>query len=213
MASVTVFNPAPGGGISNAINFTITAPNPVPTLTSLSPSSAVAGGAGFTLTVTGTNFINGSVIRWNGVDRSTTYVGANQLTTAIAASDIQAAGSVPVTVFNPAPGGGTSGAINFTITAPNPVPTLTSLSPSSAVAGGAGFTLTVTGTNFINGSVIRWNGVDRSTTYVGANQLTTAISAGDIAVAGLARVRVFNAGPGGGISNVKIFPIRLRPRP
>ena len=72
-----------------------------PTLTSLSPSSAAAGGPAFTLTVNGSNFVSGSVVRWNGADRTTTFVSATQLTAAIPAADIAAAGSASVTVQNP----------------------------------------------------------------------------------------------------------------
>jgi len=96
--------------------------NPVPTASSLSPSSAVARGSAFTLTVTGSNFISSSVVRWNGADRTTTFVSATQLQASIPASDIGAAGTAQVTVFNPAPGGGTSNALTFTTSAPNPVP-------------------------------------------------------------------------------------------
>ena len=85
-----------------------------PTLTSLSPSSAVAGGPAFTLTVNGSNFVSGSVVRWNGANRTTTFVSATQLTAAITAADIAAAGSASVTVQNP--GGAVSNALTFTIT-------------------------------------------------------------------------------------------------
>ena len=118
-ASVTVVTPAPGGGTSNALSFTITASNPLPTLSSLSPASATAGGAAFTLTVTGTGFVSGSGVRWNGSARTTTFVSATQLRASILASDIAAAGTASVTVVTPAPGGGTSNALSFTITAPS----------------------------------------------------------------------------------------------
>src|SRR2546430_17546138 len=92
-ASVTIFNPAPGGGASNALTFTITAPsNPVPTATGLNPSSAVAGGPAFTLTVTGRNLVPGSVVRWNGADRAPTYVSATQLKAASPAARTAGAG-------------------------------------------------------------------------------------------------------------------------
>jgi hypothetical protein len=205
---VTVYNPAPGGGTSGALTFTISSPNPVPTLASLSPSSAVAGGADFTLTVTGTNFITGSVVRWNGADRATTFVSSTQVTAAIPASDIALARSTNVTVFNPTPGGGTSNAVSFTIQQPNPIPIISTLSPNSAVGGGGAFTLTVTGSNFINGSVVRWNGSDRNTTYVSPIQVTASITAVDIATAGTANVTVFNPSPGGGTSNTLSFNIQ-----
>ncbi len=208
-ATVTVFNPAPGGGTSNSQTFLINAANnPVPLTTSLSPSSATAGGAGFTLTVIGSNFINGSVVQWSGASRTTTYVSSNQLTAAIQAADIVSAGTATVTVFNPAPGGGTSNAQTFLINAANnPVPTTTGLTPSATTAGGAGFTLTVTGSNFINGSTVQWNGTSRTTTYVSSNQLTAAIQAADIVSAGTATVTVSNPAPGGGTSNAQTFLI------
>ena len=182
--------------------------NPVPAITTLTPSSATAGGAAFTLTVDGTNFMSSSVVRWNGVDRTTTYVSATRVTASIPAGDIATAGTAQVTVFNPAPGGGTSNALTFTINpSGNPVPTLTVLNPSSATAGGAAFTLTVDGTNFMSSSVVRWNGVDRTTTYVSATRVTAAITAADIATAGTAQVTVFNPAPGGGTSNALTFTI------
>ncbi len=92
--------------------------NPSPTLSNLSPNSATAGGANFTLTVNGANFVSGSKVRWNGGERTTTFMGDTKLTAAITAADIAAAGTASVTVFNPTPGGGLSNALNFTITAP-----------------------------------------------------------------------------------------------
>jgi hypothetical protein len=202
-----VFNPTPGGGASNAQTFTIT--NPVPTTTALSPASVVAGGSPFTLTVTGTNFVAGSVVRWNGAARTTTYVSATQLTAAIPATDVATAGTATITVFNPTPGGGTSNPQTFTIL--NPVPTITSLSPPSATVGGAEFTLTVTGTNFVPSSVVRWNGADRATTYVSATQLKATIPATDLLTAGTAQVTVFNPPPGGGTSNSMSVVVGLLP--
>jgi hypothetical protein len=73
------------------------------------------GGPAFTLTVYGAGFISSSVVRWNGADRTTTFVSGTQLTAAITAADIAAAGTANVTVFNPAPGGGTSNAMPFSI--------------------------------------------------------------------------------------------------
>ena len=202
-ASVTVFNPTPGGGTSNAATFSINS-NPTPTITSLNPASAIAGGSAFALTVNGTNFVSGSVVRWNGSDRTTTFVNDTQLSASIPAADIATAGSASVTVFNPTPGGGTSNAATFSINN-NPTPTITSLNPASAIAGGSAFALTVNGTNFVSGSVVRWNGSDRVTTYVNDTRLTASIPAADIATAGSASVTVFNPAPGGGTSNAVAF--------
>ncbi len=201
--SVTVANPSPGGGTSNALTFTIN--NPTPTATLLSPSSATAGGTAFTLTVTGTNFVSGSTVQWNGSARTTTFVSGAQLTAAVSAGDIATGGTASVTVVNTSPGGGTSNSLTFTIN--NPVPTASLLSPSSVTAGGAAFSLTVTGTNFVSGSTVKWKGSARATTFVSGTQLTAAISATDIAAAGTASVTVVNTSPGGGTSNSLTFTI------
>jgi hypothetical protein len=90
--------------------------NPVPTTTSINPTSRNTGDPGFTLTVNGTNFVSNSVVNFNGVAKATTFVSASQLTASILASDISSPGSFNVTVFNPTPGGGTSNAQTFTVT-------------------------------------------------------------------------------------------------
>jgi Tol biopolymer transport system component len=180
-----------------------TASNPVPTITSLSPSSATAGGAPFTLTLDGTNFIASSTVQWNGAPRTTTFVNGTQLTASISAADIASAATVAVTVVNPAPGGGTSSAASFTIAAgDNPVPAITSLSPFSVTAELTGFALTVNGTGFVAGSVGQWNGANRATIVMSSTQLLFAPLPADNATVGDAQVSVVNPAPGGGTSNL-----------
>jgi YVTN family beta-propeller protein len=203
-----------GGGTSpSSINPpTSSGSNPAPTITTISPNSTVAGGAAFTLTINGTNFVAASMVNFGGSAPATTFVNSTQLTAAIPAASIASTGTPAVTVTNPAPGGGTSKAINFTITSggPNPVPTIQILFPSCAPAGEP-VQLAVIGPNnagFVAGSVVRWNGSDRPTTSDGSiNGLTAQISASDVAAAGTATVTVFNPPPGGGSSNSLTFTI------
>jgi hypothetical protein len=209
-----VVNPGPGGGTSNALPFRITTPseNPVPSLRVLIPGGADAGGPAFTLTVEGSNFIPQSRVRWNGTDRTTTYISSSQLQADIDAADIAQAGPVGVTVFNPGPGGGTSNALPFIVVAPgqNPRPSITSLAPPSTTAGsvtGAGLTLTINGVGFIEDSQAQWNGEDRPTTFVSDTQLKMILTAGDLSTPGKNSVTVVNPGPGGGTSNTATFTI------
>src|SRR5271169_5799005 len=111
-------------------------PSPsTPTITAISPKSAVAGGAAFTLTINGTNFVAASMANFGGSAPATTFVSATQLTAAIPAGSIGSTGTMAVTVTNPAPGG-TSNTVNFTINGVfNPAPTITSFYPSCAPAG------------------------------------------------------------------------------
>jgi subtilisin family serine protease len=272
-----------------------------PIASSLSPDRAIAGTSAFTLTIAGSKFTSSSIVRWNGDNRPTTFVSATQLQASIGAADVAAAGSAQVTVFTPAPGGGTSAALTFTINAPpvitvsatevspggsvtatltnglggtadwialapigspnttylqytyiganitqrtwtvsmpstagtyefrlfpnngytraatsppvtvgtagNPSPTVTGTTPSSVAAGSAAFALAVNGTGFVSGSVVRWNGSNRTTTYVSGTELRAAILAADVATAGTAQVTVFTPAPGGGQSAPKAFTI------
>ena len=88
--------------------FTATSNVEVPILNSLSPTSVQPGGPALALNVSGENFVNGSIVRWNGDDRATTFNSPSQLTATISAADIAGPATVLVTVFNPTGGGGTS---------------------------------------------------------------------------------------------------------
>jgi hypothetical protein len=118
--------------------------NPLPAVTGISPSRASAGSGAFTLTVNGSGFTAASEVRWEGAPRPTTFVSSTQLRASIGATDVAAAGTAQVTVFSPAPGGGTSAALPFTI-APPPVLTV------SATTAASGTTVTVTLTNGLGG--------------------------------------------------------------
>jgi len=293
-AQVTVRNPPPGGGTSNVATFTIN--NPAPTTSSISPTCATAGGAQFTLTVNGTNFVPTSTVKWNATTLATTFVSSTQLTATVTAALIATPGTASINVVNPAPGGGTSNAQTFTIAATpvitspltacgtvgvafsytitatnNPTsfnasplpaglsvntstgvisgtptatgttnvtitasngagpcntsaqqtlvitissrPTISSLNPNCAAAGGAQFTLTVNGTNFASTSTVNWNGSPLATTFVSATQLTAIVPASLIATAGTAPITVVNPNScgGGATSSPVTFTIAAAP--
>ena len=97
------------------------AANSVPIINQpLVPDAAAPGGAAFTLTVNGTGFVSGSTVYWNGSPRTTAFVSGRQLTAAINAVDIAVAGTASVTVLNPAPGGGRSNLVFFSVTTSTP---------------------------------------------------------------------------------------------
>ncbi len=89
--------------------------NPVPSISSLSPTSLLVGSAAHTLTVNGANFLATSTVTYNGIAHAVTYINAGQLTINLTASDLYALGSYPVVVANPAPGGGTSPQVSLQI--------------------------------------------------------------------------------------------------
>ena len=190
--AITVTNPGTGGGTSNAVNFVVT---PAPTLTSLSPNTAAAGSASFVLTATGTNFSTSSVITFNAVALTTTFVSATTLTATVPASAIATAGTVPVTITTSAPGGTASAAVNFIISAPVAAPTVTSFSPARAITG-VGFTLTVSGTNLVAGTTINFNGNSYTGAVVGTSgtSYTVVIPASGVPAPGSYNITATNSG-------------------
>ena len=86
-----------------SVNFAIqsaSTPSP-PAITSLSPSSAPAGGPSVAVTITGTGFVSGAVAQWNGLSLTTSYINATTVTAQITAADLISPGSGQVTVINP----------------------------------------------------------------------------------------------------------------
>jgi hypothetical protein len=206
-ATVIVSTPQPGGGNSLPATFVINAaPSPLPDISSLSPSGVFTGGAGFTLTINGKNFVSQSEVSVNGSIRATAFGGVTTLGVAISAADIANAGTVPVTVINPPPDGGTSNPVSLKVT--NPVPSLGSLSPAVAQAGTTTPTaLTVTGTGFVTNSTMMINGAPHATVFGNAATLQTTLTAADLAAGGVDQVQVFSPGPGGGTSNPLTFAV------
>ena len=114
--TISVRNPASPDFVSNGATFLVN--NPQPTITSLSPNSAQENGGSFTLTVHGAGFVNGAIIHWDGAARATTFVSSTKLQAQIDTSDLSPAHTAGVSVVNPAPGGGASNSVDFTITPP-----------------------------------------------------------------------------------------------
>jgi hypothetical protein len=180
-ASVIVYNS--GIGTSSAATFTI---NPAPpAITSLSPSSVTAGSAGFMMTVTGTAFTSDAAVTWGASSLETTYVSATQLKVSVPASLVVDSGTVSITVSTSA---GTSSVTTFTID-PAP-PSISGLSPSQAMAGGAAFTLTIRGGYFTSDAIVKWESTVLATTYVSDTELVAVVPADLIATAGTASITV-----------------------
>ncbi|MBZ5629004.1 MAG: CHAP domain-containing protein [Acidobacteriia bacterium] len=103
---LVVTNPAPGGGTSNALNFTVS--NPVPTVSSASPLVIAAGAPDTTIALTGTNFLPASKVNFNGAPLPTNFVSSTQLTAIIPSASLHQSANDQITILNPSPGGGIS---------------------------------------------------------------------------------------------------------
>jgi hypothetical protein len=210
--AVVVFTPQPGGGTSTSLIFNINPiTTPVPRITYISPTGVLAGSSAFQLYIAGTNFLAISTVTVNGNPRQANFVNTTSLNVPISAADVATAGSVQIAVVNPtgppnAPGGGSSTPVSLVVT--NPVPVLTSLSPTSFAAGTtAASTLTVNGSSLLPNSVIQIDGGARTTIFNGNTTLSATLEQGDFASAAVHRVQVVNPSPGGGVSNILTFAV------
>ena len=190
----------PNNDLSNTVSLVLQTPNPAPTLGSLAPATASTGASGFTLTAGGTGFVSGAVLSFNGVARPTTFASATQVSAAIPGSDLAVAGTFPVVITNPAPGGGASNSLGFAVVTANPVPTISALSPTSLGIGSGAATVTITGTGFVASSSATFSGSARPTTFSSATQLAMALTAADTQTGGIFPVTVVTPAPGGGTS-------------
>ncbi|MBS4028023.1 MAG: hypothetical protein KGZ58_05225, partial [Ignavibacteriales bacterium] len=102
-------------GLTSATSSTFTISNQTPTITTISPMNKARGDDGFTITISGTRFVYNSVVQYAGSNRTTTFFNDSVLTAEITASDLFTAGIYGITVVNPAPGGGTSNEVSFTV--------------------------------------------------------------------------------------------------
>jgi len=175
--------------------YTITA-SPIPAIGSISPAFINAGGASFTLTVTSTGFTSGSTVYWGSSALTTTYVSAIQITAQVPAADIATAGTTDaITVLTPAPGGGTSNALQFEVDSASGSatgPTFTSAAATVAPGSTASYpvvlpsdvtTVSVACLNLPAGAACTYSSTTNTltvttsaTTPAGANQVTVVFT-------------------------------------
>lgn len=157
------------GGTATLAGFTWL--QPVPTITSFTPTWGVAGAL---ITITGTNFSGATAVSFGGVaPTSFTVVNATTITATVATG---ASGAVSVTT----PGGtATLGGFTFL----PPAPTITGISPSAAHIGE---TVTITGTNFTDATMVNFGGTPAASFAVISPTMITAIvgtgNHGDVSV-------------------------------
>ena len=217
--ALTAANPAPGGGTSTATSLTVS--NPAVGAIKLSPSTLYTGATvAATVTVTGTGFVAASVVQVGMTARATTYVNSTTLTFVATVADQSTAGTLPVTVMNPAPGGGTSPVAGLLVTAPPLTPVITAVTPSSIVAGSAATTLNITGTGFTTSTIAQWNGTNLLTsygyTYNGSGYsyyLLATVPASYLTATGTGSVTAYTAGASPATSNAATVNIVNPPVP
>ncbi len=141
-----------------------------PTLTNVSPSAGPAAG-GTTVTITGTNFVDGATtVQFDGIDATDVTVASASTLTAV--TPAHAPGAVPVTVIVAGEGSTTvPGAFVYQ----GPSPTVTSISPNEGPTTG-GTSVTITGTNFVSGATVTIGGAAATSVNVTNATTITAVT-------------------------------------
>ncbi len=179
---ITVTGP---GGTSNGVTYFYVG---VPTLTGASPAQGPTAG-GTTVTLTGTNLLGATAVRFGAVNATSfTVVSATQIT-AVAPSG---SGTVQITVVTP---GGTSNGVSYTYV---PTPVLTSLSPTQGPLG-AGTTVTLFGSGLTATGSVVFGSTPASFTVVSDTWVTAIAPSGP---AGPVNVHVITVG---GSSNSLVY--------
>lgn len=75
---------------------------------------------------------------------------------------------------------------------PPTIPQITSLSPMSATIGASSTNVTITGTGFTTSSVARWNGSNRTTTFLSSTQVRMTVPSGDLSSDRMGAITVVN---------------------
>lgn len=124
-----------------------------PIVLSSNPSQVTAGGPSFPLTITGTHFLPGSIIRWNGIDLITTWVSTSTLTATIPAGYILTSGTFPVTVRYPGPGDPDSSP-PLTVTVAKAPQTISVAPPGDRPLGAGAFVVNATASSGLPVSIV-----------------------------------------------------------
>ena len=184
--------------------------NPLPLVSSITPTSVTAGTSDTVITLSGSGFISSSVAQWNSTALATTFVSNTQLKATLPAANLSGSSTAGISVQNPAPGGGTSPAATFTVN--SPIPAIVSISPQVVPTGSAA-TITITGSGFESNSIVMWNNSARSTTFVNSTSLQVALTAADLQSQGTGNLTVSNPGPGASTSPSAPLTVTSQPIP
>lgn len=203
--SLTVSNPAPGGGTSQSISVTLR--QPPAKLAALSPSSATVGSSPVTVTLTGSYFTPTAVVYINNfLPAATTFVSSTLIQFTIPAQDLTYTSNLSITVRDPASQNSFSNALTFQVV--NPVPVLNSISPGTVTAGAPNFTLTLSGNNFVSSATILINGTPaQPNSYPSATSASVVVPASAVSAVGPVTIAISNPAPGGGTSASKTLNV------
>jgi hypothetical protein len=172
-------------------------PKPTPIIVKIDPPEVTAGSESLKITVTGTDFVEGSTIFLGELRQPTTFESATQMSAQVAKATIANEGVIKVTVVNP--DSSKSAAVDFKVAkappAPPPAPealTVANVNPATVPAGSNAPKVIVTGAGFVDGSQVLVNDAPQDTTFESAGSISAQLADATIATAGVLKLKVLN---------------------
>lgn len=184
--SVKVINSNGGPSIAKTLSVTTTPP---PSVTGVDPSGIQRGSGDTAITVLGSAFKNGAVVRSDGVALQTSFADSAHVTATMTAAILAIAGPKAVSVTNP--DNQSSGSVTLNVFL---LPSVSALSPPIANKGGGDLLLTIAGSNFQDGVKAKFDAVELATSFLSTTEIRATVPAALVAAAGSHTVAARNPG-------------------
>lgn len=217
-------NQSPGGGSVTA-TISVVDPNPIPVLNSFTPDTVSLGSGDQLFHALVSNLVNGALVRvgagGNITEITPDWINPNtgEVDGLLPAHLFDSVTILPVRIWTPGPGGGTSNALYIVVVeeevVQNPTPQITVITPSSVEAGSGDFLMTLNFSSsnpLVQGGTIRFgtvNFLELVPEYINqSGTLAQVIVPGSlIEVEGGIAVKSWNPGPSGGQSNTVFLTV------
>jgi hypothetical protein len=157
-----------------------------PSLSSVSPTSYTANNTNQTMEVLGSNFVSGDTLTYVDpqgqvyANETAAYVSSTELESSFNNGDDPGTWTVKVNSAS-----SSSSTVSFTVAAAAPVPSLSSVSPTSYTANNTNQTMEVLGSNFVSGDTLTYVDpqgqvyADETAAYVSSTELESSFNNGD----------------------------------
>jgi hypothetical protein len=198
---------SPGGQTSAAVNLAVVN---TPVIDSVNPATVIAGAAAFELSIAGSGFEPGAVVKLNGTALTTAFITANALFAQVTGAEVATAAQLSVAVSNP--DGTASNQQTLTVAAAPAISSAAgSIDPPTVTAGSAAFTLTVQGSGFATDAAVELSGAALATTFVSSTEVQAQIAPAQVAASAQLNVVVVNPGPPALTSNAEVLAVVSTP--
>ncbi len=180
-------------------------PDTVPYIDAIEPGSVTVGDQDVVLAIEGVRFGDQAALRWNGLAQTTVISDSTRLSVALDNALLQSAGIIELTVVNTATSTNASNPVKLVIH--NRTPSISGLSPASAELGAPAATVTISGQDFVDGSVAVWDGQPRTTRFVSSAKLEIDLTPADLGIEQAWGITVLAPEPRQAASNTVAFVV------